>query len=837
MATPVFFLIAGEASGDLLGARLMRQLCIQMDGNVRFVGIGGPHMVAEGLDLLFPHTELMHFGIIEVLRHIPRLLSHINQTAREVIRVHPLALITIDSPDFCFRVAQRVKRNAPTKIPLIHYVAPTVWAWRPGRAKKIAKFLDHLLAVLPFEPPYFTRAGLPCTFVGHSVVEGDAANGSNAMFRAAHHIPLDTPLLTVLPGSRVGEITRLLPIFRDTVKILQQNHKDFHIVVPTVPHIRARVAAEIATWGIPFHIVESERDKYDAFAASRAALACSGTVALELALAKLPAVIAYKINALTVLLYRRLIRVRFANLVNIMHDKEVVPEFLQENCTPDKLAAGIDTLLRDETVRQEQITQLAATAAWLGHGQFVPSERAAETVLQVIQQNSSFPRKRESSATSDSDPGEHMSPLSQQNPLPRGASKPRGFVGFEHSVRHSRLATPERAALDSRLRGNNEGEEAPHLPTVLQVVPALVTGGVERGTVETAAALVKKGFRAVVASSGGPMVREVEAVGGTHITLPLASKNPFMIWHNIGSLNRVIREQKIDIVHARSRAPAWSAFFAARRTCTPFVTTFHSAYGAKPALKRWYNSVMAKGARVIAISDFVAVYAEMTYTISHDIMRTIPRGVDSEKFDPARINPERIAALRSAWNVTHSAPLILMPGRLTRKKGQLVLIQALAKLERRDFICIIVGGGKDSPFGKEVARAIHKAGLERNVSLVDICRDMPAAYSLADIVVVPSTQPEGFGRVAIEAQAMGTPVIASNHGGATETIIPGETGWLTAPNDAKALAQAIDAVLNMSNAQRQAFATHATTHIRTHFTTEAMTTKTLAVYQELLQRR
>ena len=744
----------------------MRALKHKLNGDVRFVGIGGPQMIAEGLDLFFPHTELMHFGVVEVLCHIPRLLKRINQTAQEVLRVRPDALITIDSPDFCFRVAKKVKRLS--NIPLIHYVAPTVWAWRPGRAKKIAQFLDHLLVVLPFEPPYFTREGLDCTFVGHSIVESNAANGNGNSFRAAHRIAANTPLLTVLFGSRSGELIRLLPIFRETVSRLRTKHPDLQIVVPTVSHLKKRVTEEIAQWGIPAHIVEGDKEKYNAFAASQAALACSGTVALELALARLPSVIAYKINDLTALLYRRFIRTPYVNLINIMHGKQVVPEFLQENCVAVKLAEAVDILLSDATARQTQITQLETTAAWLGHGQFVPSERAAETVLKVISVKRNHP---------------------------------------------------------------------PHFPTVLQVLPALVTGGVERGTVETTAALVKAGFRSVVASAGGPMAREVEEAGGTHITLPLKSKNPVVMLANIARLVRLIHDQKIDLVHARSRAPAWSAYASAAQAGVPFVTTFHSAYGAGSAIKRFYNSVMGKGARVIAISDFVAAYAKRTYGVSPDILRTIPRGVDIDVFDPAQVTQDRIDDLRQTWKLTDNRPVILMPGRITRWKGQSILIQALAKRQQRDFVCALIGGGKDSTYGKELTQEIKQAGLENNIALFDTCRDMPAAYRIASVVIVPSTRPEGFGRVVIEAQAMGCPVIASNHGGARETVIQDETGWLTKPGNADDLAQVIDKVLQMSKDERQTIATRAITHIRTHFTTANMTDKTLAVYRELLSKR
>ncbi|MGB9151971.1 MAG: lipid-A-disaccharide synthase [Alphaproteobacteria bacterium] len=826
---PTFFLIAGEASGDILGARLMRALRAKLNGEVKFVGIGGPQMLAEGLDLFFPHTELMHFGVVEVLRHIPRLLKRINQTAQEVVRANPAALITIDSPDFCFRVAKRVKKQSHATIPLIHYVAPTVWAWRPGRAKKIAKFLDHLLAVLPFEPPYFTRAGLDCTFVGHSIVEGDAAKGSNAIFRSTRNIAPDTPLLTVLPGSRTGEVTHLLPIFREVVQRLHAQHPNLQIVVPTVPHLKDRVAAEVAQWNITAHIVEGERAKYDAFAASRAALACSGTVALELALARLPAVIAYKVNALTALLYRHFIRTPYANLVNIMHNKLVVPEFIQENCTAVKLAEALGVLLSDETARQTQIAELAATAGWLGQDQFVPSERAAETVLAVVNRTSPLPLAGLDAKAS------RLSRLVRE-----GGTGPEQCHKIESILAESAIHnTPTSPLLRAPLPNPpHRGEETAPFPySVLQILPALVTGGVERGTVEMTAALTKAGFRAFVASSGGPMVREVETAGGIHITLPLASKNPLTMYMNVSHLCCIIREQRIDLVHARSRAPAWSACLAASKTHTPFITTFHSAYGARSKLKRLYNSVMGKGARVIAISDFVADYAERTYGVARDVMRVIPRGVDIEKFDPQRVTPERIDALRRAWNLTSQTPVILMPGRLTRWKGQSVLIRALARSERRDFVCIIVGGGKNSRYGKELAQEIKQAGLGKNISIFDTCRDMPAAYCLADIVVVPSTRPEGFGRVVIEAQAMGSAVIASNHGGARETVIHGETGWLTTPGDALELAHTIDTILAMSPTRRRQLADRAIAHIRANFTTAGMTAKTLAVYRELLQKQ
>jgi lipid-A-disaccharide synthase len=380
--TPLFFLIAGEASGDLLGARLMHALKKRTGGNVRFAGIGGPRMQAEGIELFFPQAELAHFGLFELLIHVPHLLKRIRQTVAEVKRVKPAALITIDAPDFCFRVAKQVKGSG---IPLIHYVAPTVWAWRAGRAKKIAAFLDHLLALLPFEPPYFTREGLDCTFVGHPIVESGAGLGDAARFQKAHNIAENAVLLAVLPGSRMSEASKLLPIFGEAVKKLKALHPDLQIVMPVAPTLKAYIQSHTQGWAAPVIMTESDSDKYDGFAAARAAMACSGTIALELALAKLPAVIAYKISALTYYLYRRLIKINYANLVNLMQNKMVVPELLQQDCTPSRLAAVTHELLVNETVRQQQIAGLTEVGAWLGQGKFVPSEYAADTVLKAIE--------------------------------------------------------------------------------------------------------------------------------------------------------------------------------------------------------------------------------------------------------------------------------------------------------------------------------------------------------------------------------------------------------------------------------------------------------------------
>lgn len=380
---PTLFLIAGEPSGDALGARLMAAAKRLTDGKVRFVGIGGEKMMAEGLVSLFPMSELTLFGIFELLPHLPNLIRRIDQTVAEIMRVRPDAVVGIDSPGFTVRVAKKVRAAAPS-IALVHYVAPTVWAWKPKRAAKYAAIYDHLLAVLPFEPPYFEREGLACTFVGHSVVEGGAGKGDGAGFRDRHGIAPTDRVVAVLPGSRKGEVSRLLPDFRATLERLRPSHPTLVAVVPTVATVRDRVAAAIADWPVRTVLVEGDAEKYDAFAAAEAALAASGTVSLELALARLPTVIAYRLNPVTVALYRRLIRVKYVNLVNLMLDRMLVPELLQQDCRPDKLTAELSRLLDDPAARQAQIDGVAEVARWLGQGDTPPSERAARTILDVV---------------------------------------------------------------------------------------------------------------------------------------------------------------------------------------------------------------------------------------------------------------------------------------------------------------------------------------------------------------------------------------------------------------------------------------------------------------------
>lgn len=381
---------------------------------------------------------------------------------------------------------------------------------------------------------------------------------------------------------------------------------------------------------------------------------------------------------------------------------------------------------------------------------------------------------------------------------------------------------------------NPTGESGP-APAILQVLPALNLGGVERGTVEIAQAIAETGWRAVVASAGGPLVADVERAGGEHVVLPLDSKNPFTMWRNVGRLRRLIRERNVSIVHARSRAPAWSAWYATRRGGARFLTTFHGFYSAGTGLKRRYNAVMTRGERVIAVSAFVAEHITGVYGVPRSRLRTVPRGIDPEVFAPARVSAGRVQRLRDAWLAGDEGPVVMLPGRFSRRKGHATAAAAMARLGRPDTLCLFVGAdGERGGYDRVVRKTIDDAGLARRVRFVGVCDDMPAAYLLADVVLVASTEPESFGRVAVEAQAMGRPLVAADHGSTRETVVHGETGWLVPPGDAGALAAAIAEALDLPPDRRRAMAEAAMRHVRTRFTLEAMRRETLAVYRELL---
>ncbi len=378
---PLVFLTAGEPSGDNLGGRIMAALKAKTDGRVRFAGVGGKAMGAQGLDSLFPMAELSIFGISEILPHIPNAFRRIYQTAWSIRRLRPDAVLTIDSPAFSFGVAKRVRGRG---MPLIHLNAPKVWAYRPGRVARVARYYDHLLALLPFEPPYFEAAGLACSFIGHPVVESGADKGDGRAFRDRHEIPEDATLLCVLPGSRNLEIKHLLGIFGESVELLAAELPRLQVVVPVVPTVSESVSRAAGRWPVPTHVVRGEADKFDAFAATDIALAASGTVSLELALAGVPMVIAYRAAAITAAVVRRLAKVRFASIVNLVHDRAVVPELMQERCRPQPLAAAVAALYRDPAARRAQVEDCRQAARMLGLGARRPSEHAAQIILDII---------------------------------------------------------------------------------------------------------------------------------------------------------------------------------------------------------------------------------------------------------------------------------------------------------------------------------------------------------------------------------------------------------------------------------------------------------------------
>ncbi|MFZ1480550.1 MAG: lipid-A-disaccharide synthase [Paracoccaceae bacterium] len=379
-AAPHFFLIAGEPSGDRLGVALMSGLK-RLSPGCNFAGIGGPAMQAEGLASLFPMQELSIMGIAEVLPKYRALKRRIKQSAEAALAANPAALITIDSPDFCLRVARLVKAARPdTKT--IHYVAPSVWAWRPGRAAKMARVIDHVLALLPFEPPYMTAAGMTCDFVGHPVTAEPIATAAEAQaFRQTHGIAADAPLIVTLPGSRRGEISRLIPPFGATLRLIADQHPDLRVILPTLVHLKDTVTQLTQDWpGQPVVLTAPDLPtRTAAFAAADAALAASGTVSLELAAQGCPMVIAYDMAPLTLWLMRRMARIDSVTLVNLVSETRSVPEFIGADCRPEKIAPALLALLAHGP--GAQTAAMAETMQRLGKDGPPPGLRAASSVL------------------------------------------------------------------------------------------------------------------------------------------------------------------------------------------------------------------------------------------------------------------------------------------------------------------------------------------------------------------------------------------------------------------------------------------------------------------------
>ncbi len=375
------FLIAGEESGDRLGAHLMAAIEALAPGPVIFSGIGGRAMAEHGLRSLFPLDELAINGFSAIPARLPLILRRIREAADAVIAQQPSSLVIIDSPDFTHRVARRVRATAPD-IPIIDYVSPSVWAWRPGRAAAMRRYVDHVLALLPFEPDVHRRlGGPPCTFVGHPLAEAVAMLRPSAPEAARRET--GPPLLLVLPGSRDGEIRRHLAVFGAAVGLARERLGPVELVLPTVPHLVERVRHDTAAWPLAPRVVVEPADKWAAFRQARAALAASGTVTLELALAQVPTVIAYKVALFEELIIRALVRVRMVGLANIILDEVIMPELLQRQATAGNLAAALVAIIKDSPQRRRQREAFATLDAIMQLGGRAPSERAAATVIRL----------------------------------------------------------------------------------------------------------------------------------------------------------------------------------------------------------------------------------------------------------------------------------------------------------------------------------------------------------------------------------------------------------------------------------------------------------------------
>ncbi|MBU3654888.1 MAG: lipid-A-disaccharide synthase [Alphaproteobacteria bacterium] len=411
MTAKRLFIVAGELSGDYLGAKLLSALHpLMKEQGLEVAGVGGPLMTQAGLTSLFPMEELAVMGLLEVLPRLRRLRARMAQTVQAVADFQPDLLLTIDSPGFCLRLAKRVRHSHPN-LPLWHYVAPSVWAWKPQRAAKMAALYDGLLALLPFEPPYFTAEGLDCRFVGHPIVESGADRGDGQAFRARHQLASDTPLLCLLAGSRTGEVERHLPLFIAAASQLSQKIAGLTLVLIVPEHLQELVQemlrAAPGDCPLPYHLVGAT-EKYDAMAASHLALAASGTVTLELALAGVPSVVAYRVNPLTYQIAKRLIRVPYASLINLLnmgfsrgfgrgfnsagqpqedhqHAPPVIPELIQQAATPSALADALAALWQNPMQHQAQTDAARRALQQLGYGESPsPSQQAAAVIASVL---------------------------------------------------------------------------------------------------------------------------------------------------------------------------------------------------------------------------------------------------------------------------------------------------------------------------------------------------------------------------------------------------------------------------------------------------------------------
>jgi len=380
--TRKIFLIATEESGDRLGSSLMKVLRQRLGGAVRFEGVGGQSMAREGLVSLFPIEELSIMGLAAVVKQLPKILRLIRETATAVTEASPDILVIIDSPDFTHRVARRVRARDPS-IPIIDYVSPSVWAWRPGRARAMVRYVDHVLGLLPFEPEAYRRLrGPPCSYVGHPLIEqiGQLRPGADEQMRREEQ----PPVLLVLPGSRSSEINHHMAVFGETLGLLHAQDVVFELILPTMPHLQEAVAQAVRSWPVQPRIVVREKEKRAAFRIAHAAFVKSGTATLELAIAGVPMVAAYKVGAVEAAIMRRAIRTSSVILANLVIGENVVPEFIQEDCAPEKLLPALRDILTDSPLRQRQVAAFAKLDAIMSTGNQPPSVRAADIVLATL---------------------------------------------------------------------------------------------------------------------------------------------------------------------------------------------------------------------------------------------------------------------------------------------------------------------------------------------------------------------------------------------------------------------------------------------------------------------
>lgn len=381
--TKKIYVIAGEPSGDFLGASIVKALQLISSSQLSLVGIGGSHLEAVGVKSIFPMKELSLMGFFEIIPNLPNLIMRFQQTLDDIQRTQPDLVLSIDAPDFNFRLGPHIKKMG---IPMIHVGAPTVWAWRPGRAEKIARFLSHLLVLLPFEPPYFEKEGLRCTFMGHPLIEKELHKVDPKAFFNTYALPTSDPVLCILLGSRPAEVKRHLPIFMDTIEIIRQKVRNLHCVVPTLPQFRTLITEAFEERMLPAFIMDQETEKYSAMRAATAALAVSGTVSLELALCGTPMVIAYKMNPLTYGLARLLVHPPYISFPNLILNQPIVPECIQQACDPFTLSKNLLELLASESeIHKAQKNYLSQVHDLMMPAHDTPTATAAQTIFQLLQ--------------------------------------------------------------------------------------------------------------------------------------------------------------------------------------------------------------------------------------------------------------------------------------------------------------------------------------------------------------------------------------------------------------------------------------------------------------------